>query len=57
MMKMKPQIYETGRGNIKIRAKYTYDPKNNCIDITQIPYTTTIEAIIDKIAELMKQGK
>ena len=51
------QIYETGRGNIKIRAKYTYDPKNNCIDITQIPYTTTIEAIIDKIAELMKQGK
>ncbi len=51
------EIYETGRGSIKVRAKYTFDKKNNCIDITQIPYTTTVEAIIDKIIELIKQGK
>ncbi|OQB16105.1 MAG: DNA gyrase subunit A [Firmicutes bacterium ADurb.Bin193] len=51
------EIYQTGRGSIKVRAKYTYDKKNNCIDITEIPYTTTVEAIIDKIIELIKQGK
>jgi len=50
-------IYETGRGGIKVRAKYTYDSKENCIDITAIPPTTTSEAIIEKIAELMKNGK
>jgi len=51
------EIYETGRGSIKVRAKYSYDKKSNCIDITEIPYTTTVEAIIDKIIDLMKQGK
>jgi len=51
------EIYKTGRGSFKVRAKYSYDIKNNCIDITEIPYTTTAEAIIDKIVDLMKQGK
>ena len=50
-------IYETGRGSFKVRAKWTYDKKENLIEITEIPYTTTIEAIIDKIAELAKSGK
>ncbi len=50
-------IYETGRGSVKVRATYTYDKKNNCIDITEIPYSTTLEMIIDKIIELVKQGK
>lgn len=50
-------IYETGRGSVKLRAKYTFDKKNNCIEITEIPYSTTVEAIIDKIVELVKQGK
>ena len=49
-------IYATGRGGIKIRAKYNYDKKNNCIDVTQIPPTTTAEAIIDKIIERVKAG-
>jgi DNA gyrase subunit A len=49
-------IYDSGRGGIRIRAKYTYDPKNNCIDIFQIPPTTTAEAIIDKIIERVKAG-
>lgn len=51
------QIYSTGRGSMKVQSVYNYDKQNNCIDITEIPYTTTIEAIIDKIAELIKQGK
>lgn len=51
------KIYETGRGSIKIRSKYNYDKSANCLEITQIPYTTTIEAIIDKIVDLVKQGK
>ncbi|QNO15481.1 topoisomerase IV [Alkalicella caledoniensis] len=50
-------IYETGRGSFSLRGKYVYDQKNNCIDIYQIPYTTTTEAIIDKIIELVKGGK
>ena len=50
-------IYETGRGTFKVRAKYRYDKKSNCIEITEIPYTTTCEAIIDKIVELVKGGK
>ena len=50
-------IYATGRGSFKLRAKYRFDKKNNCIEIYQIPYTTTIEAIIDKIASLVKTGK
>lgn len=51
------EIYNTGRGTFKLRSKYTYDKKNNCIDITEIPATTTSEAIIDKILELAKAGK
>ncbi len=50
-------IYNSGRGSFKIRAKYKYDPKNNCIEIYEIPYTTTVEAIIDSIIELIKAGK
>ena len=50
------EIYNTGRGGIRVRAKYNYDFANNCIDITQIPPTTTIEAIIDKIIERIKAG-
>lgn len=50
-------IYETGRGGIKIRAKYEYDKKYNCIDIKNIPPTTTSEVIIEKIAALVKEGK
>lgn len=51
------KIYETGKGSFKLRAKYTYDKKNNCIEITEIPYTTTSEAIIGKIMELIKANK
>ena len=51
------KIYDTGRGSIKVRSVYTYDKTNNCIDVTQIPYTTTIEAIIAKVTELVKAGK
>lgn len=51
------KVFETGRGSIKIRSKYSYDKSANCLEITQIPYTTTIEAIVDKIVELVKQGK
>ena len=50
------QIYRTGRGGIRVRAKYAYDKENNCIDVTQIPPTTTIEAIIDKIIDRVKAG-
>lgn len=50
-------IYKTGRGSFKIRAKYNYDKQSNCIDIYEIPATTTSEAIIDKIIELSKAGK
>lgn len=51
------QIYNTGRGNFKLRSKYRFDNKNNCIEILEIPYTTTIEIIIDKIISLIKSGK
>lgn len=51
------RIYRTGRGSFKLRAQYQFDKKNNCIEITQIPYTTTSEAILDKIIELIKAGK
>ncbi|MCL2015476.1 MAG: DNA topoisomerase (ATP-hydrolyzing) subunit A [Defluviitaleaceae bacterium] len=50
-------IYKTGRGSFKLRAKYRHDEKNSCIEIYEIPYTTTIEAIIDKVATLVKTGK
>ncbi len=51
------KIYETGRGSVKVRSVYTYDKSANCIDITEIPPTTTVEAIIAKMAELVKAGK
>ncbi len=51
------EIYNTGRGSFKMRSKYIYDKKNNCIEITQIPYSTTCEAIIGKIMELIKANK
>ena len=50
------EIYNSGRGSIKIRAKYAYDKSSNCIDITEIPPTTTCEAIIEKIIEKVKAG-
>lgn len=50
-------IYETGRGSFKIRSKYRYDAKNSCIEVYEIPYTTNIESIIDKIIQLIKAGK
>ncbi len=50
-------IYETGRGSFKLRARWNYDKNENCIEITEIPYTTTVEAIIDKLAEHIKNGK
>ncbi|MEN8907243.1 MAG: DNA topoisomerase (ATP-hydrolyzing) subunit A [Clostridiales bacterium] len=51
------RIYSTGRGSFKLRAIYNYDNVKNCIEIKEIPYTTTIEAIIDSIIELVKKGK
>ena len=51
------KIYETGRGSIKVRSVYSYDKEANCIDITQIPYTTKVEAIIAKLTELVKNGR
>lgn len=51
------QIYATGRGSIKIRSKWNFDKAAGCIEITEIPYTTTLEAIKDKITELAKAGK
>ena len=51
------KIYSTGRGSVKVRAKYEYDKSYNCIDVKEIPPTTTSEAIIDKIVELVKTNK
>ena len=51
------KIYDTGRGSIKLRSKWNYDKSANCIEVTQIPYSTTIEAIMEKIVELVKAGK
>ena len=50
-------VLENGRGSVRVRAKWSYDKENNCIDVTQIPPTTTVEAIMDKITELVKLGK
>ncbi len=50
-------IYKTGRGGFRVRAKWRYVQKENIIEIYEIPYTTTVELIIDKIVELSKQGK
>ena len=51
------QIYETGVGSVKLRARYTFDSARNCIDIIQIPYSSCIESILKKIADLVKMGK
>lgn len=51
------KVYETGRGSLKLRSKWNYDKSAGCIEITEIPYTTTLEAIKDKITELSKAGK
>lgn len=51
------EIYETGRGSIKVRARYRYVKAENLIEIYEIPYSTTAEAILDKVAELIKSGK
>ena len=50
-------VLETGRGSVRVRATWSYDKANNCIDVTRIPPTTTVEAIMDKITELVKLGK
>ena len=51
------EIYRTGRGSFKVRAKWRHIAKENIIEIYEIPYTTTSEAVIDKVAELIKTGK
>lgn len=50
-------IVEKGRGSIKVRGKYRYDKKNSCIEIYEVPYTTTAEAIMDDIIKIFKEGK
>ncbi len=51
------KVYRTGRGSVKVRSRYQFDKESNCIEIVQIPPTTTVEAIMDKIVELIKGGK
>ena len=51
------EIYNTGRGSVRVRAKYRYVKAENLIEIYEIPYSTTVEAILDKVAELIKAGK
>ena len=51
------EIYQTGRGSFKLRAKWHYVKEGNLIEVTEIPYTTTTEAIMDKVADLIKAGK
>lgn len=51
------QVYETGKGGIKLRGRYVYDKAANCIDVLSIPSTTTCEVIIEKIIDLVKAGK
>ena len=51
------EIYSTGRGGVKVRARWRYDKKENLIEVYEIHYTTTTEAIMDKVAELIKAGK
>ena len=51
------RIYETGRGGVKVRAKYRYLKSENIIEIYEIPYSTSLEAILDKVSELIKAGK
>ena len=51
------KIYSTGRGSVRVRSRYHYDKTNNCLEITEIPPTATVEAIMDKIVDLIKLGK
>ena len=51
------RIFEKGSGSVKLLSKYSYDKKNNCIDILEIPYSTSIEAIMKKVVELIKAGR
>lgn len=55
--KVMQNVYDTGRGSIKLRGRYTYDKFANCIDVLSIPQTTTSEAIIEKVIDLVKAGK
>ena len=51
------EIYQTGAGSVKLRARYTYDKEANCIDVIEIPYSTSIEAIMKRMTDLVKEGK
>ncbi|MBE6673277.1 MAG: topoisomerase IV [Ruminococcaceae bacterium] len=51
------EIYRTGKGSVKLRSRYVYDKDANCIDIIQIPYSTSIELVMKRITELIKEGK
>ncbi len=51
------EIFETGQGSVRLRARYTYDKANNCIDVLQIPYSTTIELIMKKLTDMVKANK
>ncbi|MCI8623049.1 MAG: topoisomerase IV [Provencibacterium sp.] len=51
------KLYRTGRGSIRVRARWRFDKENNCIEVTEIPPSTAVETIMDKIVELIKQGK
>lgn len=55
--KQMENIYQTGRGSFRVRSRYAYDKSANCIDVTQIPPTTTVEVIVEKVVDLIKQGK
>ena len=55
--KQMEQIYKTGRGSFRVRARWTYDKTAGCVDVTQIPPTTNIEAIVERVIDLVKQGK
>ncbi len=50
------EIYETGRGNVPLRARYVYDKEANCIDVVEIPYSTSIELIMKKLTDMIKSG-
>lgn len=51
------KVFDTGRGSIKLRCKYGYDKASNCLEVTEIPYSTTVEAIKSKVVDLVKAGK
>ena len=51
------EIYQTGRGSVRLRSRYEYDKQNSCIDIVQIPYSTSIEAILKSVGDLVRDGK